>query len=1836
MSNIDERIVKMEFDNKLFEKNIKASTNSLNTFKQSLNFKGAEKGLNTLSNEVNKFDMSHLSESVNTVKERFSALQVIGITALAKITSGAIDAGKALVKSLTFDQISAGMTKYEQKTASVQTIMNATGKSIDEVNAYLDKLMWYSDETSYGFTDMTAALAQMTASGGKIDKIIPLIEGVANATAYAGKGASEFSRAMYNLNQSYSSGYLNYMDWKSLELAGVASKELKQILIDTGVQMGKIKKGQVTIANFGTTLQSKWASTAVMEKAFGKFSSLTDAAYEAVKAGKYDTASEAIQALSGNFDELASKSFRSAQEAKSFTEAIDATKDAVSSGWMKTTEIIFGNYEEAKVIWTDLANTLWDLFAASGDVRNEMLQAWKDLGGRQALLDSIKNTFEGISSILAPIKEGFREIFPEMTAERLYAMTENLKNFTEKIKIGEETADQLKRTFKGLFAALDIGVQVIKAISSGIGKLLGIAKPAGEGVLKLTSSLGDYLVKLDEMMKTSGILNTIVTKVTDATQLIVTNVTNFVKRVSEAIKSFIHIDTSAIDEFVSNIKDKFHPIEALGILISSVANTIVKIAKKTLPFFYKLGQGFATLFNSLAKTVGNIIQNFDINQLLTLINTGLIGGILVKLKQFIDSIKGVTENGGKILDSVKDILDGVKDSLEAYQNTLKAKTLKEIAIAIGILAAGLFVIASIDKDKLVGSLTAISVLFADLMLSLKGFAKIIDASEMKGITKIAAAMIALSLAVDILAVAMKKVSDLDWDGIIKGLTTIALLSFTLVKVAKSLSKSSGQLMKGTVGLIAFAGSIVILTKAVEKIGKLDIKEWAKGLGGIGILLAELAVFLKITDFSKSSSTKMVALIGLAASINILAKAVEKIGKLDIKEWAKGLGGIGILLAELAVFINTTKTAKGTISTATGMVILASSMLILAKAIEKIGSIDIDTLRTGLIAMSLALLAVTVSLMAMPDKMISKSVGMIGMAAALLIVGKAIKNIGSLDMTTLTKGLGSISIALGVLALALLAMNNSLAGSAALLVAATALTVLAIPLKIFSKMKLEEIGASLLMLGGALAIFGIAGAVLGPMAPMLLAVSGALAIFGVAIAAIGVGVLALSAGLSALAVSGTVGAASLVSVLTMIIGLLPMVFQQIGQGFITILTTLADSGVAIVTSVSKILLALITAVGNVAEPLITTVVDILMLLLSTLADKTPDIVQAGFDMLIGFLQGIADNISMVVQTAIDIVLNFLDGIEQKLPDVIDAGFDLIISFIDGLADSVEKNTPRLMVSVTNLGKSIVKGVLNGIKESAKSAVDGIKELGQNIIDGFKKVLHIESPSKEFKELGGYTVQGLINGIKEKFTDVTNIAKTLGSNIVNSVKKFLQIESPSKVMKNEVGKYIVQGISEGIKADTSAEDAATKKAQNIVNAFKTELNKADLKASTANLEYQLWAELNRDSITQADKDTKQIELLQRKIATQAEAVQLAQGEYEVTLKQFGAEDYNTKSAYSKLLQDQLDLAKLVNELNDYQKTMTDNQDTAKKEYIDYINKNSEWLQSFGYTIEQIKAEASKVSGYDPQNGTSQMKSDISNSVKESMETVKDVYNQSATATFGQLTEDYSEWGTKYAEAMTDALKAKSPDLQTAAKEILDECITLMKSYYNKFVDAGKGLASGFVKGLETAKQAISNTISYQIEKTTNQITTDPMYQAGEYTTNQFVDGMTNSSSSKKAKSSFNDVISSIAKGISKIASTNPVIRPVVDLANVTASSEKIKKLLSGSSTISPTASTSSARKASSSIKSNKESSSSSSDKPLLQKLVSFTQNISSPKPVNTSEVYRQTKSLFSSVKGAVEES
>ena len=385
---VDQRVVEMRFDNAKFEKNVQQSINSLNALNESLKFEGAEKGFAEVEKASEKVDFDRMTTALETLTGKFSALEVIGMTALVKITDKAIDTGTKLAKSLSIDQVMSGWNKYAQKTASVQTIMNATGKSITKVNSYLSKLMWFSDETSYGFTDMTSALSTLTAAGGDIEKMIPMIMGMANATAYAGKGAAEFQRVVYNLAQSYGTGAIQLIDWKSVEQAGASSQQLKQLIIDTAVELGKLKEGEVTTGTFDITLQKKWADREVMEKAFGKYAEFAEAVKAELDANPeyHNQAALAIEALADQYDEVTVKAFKAAQEAKSFSEVIDATKDAVSSGWMQTFDILFGNYEEAKTFWSDLAEQFWDIFAGGMGGRNSWLKKAFN-GGMDQLLD---------------------------------------------------------------------------------------------------------------------------------------------------------------------------------------------------------------------------------------------------------------------------------------------------------------------------------------------------------------------------------------------------------------------------------------------------------------------------------------------------------------------------------------------------------------------------------------------------------------------------------------------------------------------------------------------------------------------------------------------------------------------------------------------------------------------------------------------------------------------------------------------------------------------------------------------------------------------------------------------------------------------------------------------------------------------------------------------------------------------------------------------------------------------------------------------------------------------------------------------------------------------------------------------------------------------------------------------------------------------------------------------------------------------------------------------------------------------------------------------------------
>lgn len=490
-NSIDNRVAQLTLENKQFEAAAAQSLKTVNKLDDAFKMADGVKGMKDLGDAAKSVNVEGLLNSANKVRVQFVAMEEAARQLIRSVTQDIYQQGKALVKGLTIDPIQAGWTKYSEKLSSVQTLMNATGKDIDTINAYLDRLMWFSDETSYGFTDMTSALAQMTASGGDVEKLIPMIQGIANATAFAGKGAAEFSRVMYNLNQSYSAGYLSLMDWKSVELAGASSKELKNILIDTAKQVGTLnKEGKtaagtlVDISTFSSTLADKWATTEVMEKAFGYFNEMTEMAYKMVQSGQVETASEAYEILASKYDTVSLRAAKAAQEAKSFSETIEATKDAVSTNWMQTFENIFGNKVEATKLWTAVTQELWEIFAAGGARRNEILAEWAQgtattireglQTGREALFEGIGSFYNNIKRLVTTTKTLWREFFPETTADRLVYLTYKFRDFMKTLKPSSQSIARFRVGLREILADIKPSGNDLNSLNTAVHGLMDI------------------------------------------------------------------------------------------------------------------------------------------------------------------------------------------------------------------------------------------------------------------------------------------------------------------------------------------------------------------------------------------------------------------------------------------------------------------------------------------------------------------------------------------------------------------------------------------------------------------------------------------------------------------------------------------------------------------------------------------------------------------------------------------------------------------------------------------------------------------------------------------------------------------------------------------------------------------------------------------------------------------------------------------------------------------------------------------------------------------------------------------------------------------------------------------------------------------------------------------------------------------------------------------------------------------------------------------------------------------------------------------------------------------
>ena len=1402
---VDEKVVSMQFDNKHFESNVQTTLGTLEKLKQGLKLDGASKGLEDVNAAAKKTDMSGLASGVETVRTKFSALQVIGVTALSNITNSAVNAGKRIVSALTIDPIKTGFQEYETQINAVQTILANTeskGTTLQQVNSALDTLNTYADKTIYNFTEMTKNIGTFTAAGVDLDTSVNAIQGIANLAAVSGSTSQQASTAMYQLSQALSSGTVKLMDWNSVVNAGMGGQVFQDALKETarnhGIAIDDMIKKQ---GSFRETLKDGWLTSEVLTETLSHFTMAAEEGTEQWKAYKKSLMDEGYTAKQAEeIIRLSNTATNAATKVKTFTQLWDTLKESAQSGWTQTWEIIMGDFEEAKGFLTEVSDKIGGMISASAEARNAVLSeglssGWKQLlgagiadeagykdtlnkvakdhgvsidkmvkaekkldsslsdteayqkaltkgikdgsitsdmfsesvhkmadkmskmsaeelaaagytqehvtkikelskglkdgsismddftnkmtraSGRENIIQALWNAFDGLMSVVEPIKNAFSEIFDPITGDQIYSFTEALVKFTEKLTLSEGTADNLKRTFKGVFALLDIGVQVIKALFGGFAKLVGYVAPAGDGILGFTANIGDFIVKIDEAIKSSDLFNNIIEKIG-----------SFLKPVADGVRSF----ASSISESFSKIGNKgaerLGPLSMLAQALKVVFFGLGKVIQAIAPWFFKLATNIGEVVASLVDNIANAIQDADYNAIFDIINGGIISAIGIFIAKFIKSGGDILDNAGGFLENIKEILGGVGDALKAFTGQIKANTLKTIATSIAILAASLFVLSLIDSEKMTDSLAAVTALFIELFGAMSIFGKLSEGKGFDSIGKISRAMLTLSGALLVLAVAMKIMSTMSWSEMGVGLISITVGLGVLVAAVNLLPDK--KVKEAAKAIKKLSTSLLIFAVAMKIMSTMSWSEMGVGLISITVGLGALVGAVNLLPDKKVKKAAK-AIKKLSTSLVIFAIAMKIMSSMSWQEMGVGLittvVGLGALVGAVNLLPkdNMTKAAKAIQK-------LSAALLIFAIAMKIMGSLSWNELAVGLVGLVVGLRALVAAVRLLPKNMASRAMGILVMSTAMVILAKALTKMGSMSWGEVAKGLVALGGSLLIMSLGVHAMKGALSGVAAMFVVSTALAILAPVLKILGSMSWEEIGKGLTVLAGAFLILGIAGYALAGAVLPILGLAGAIALIGVGIAAAGAGVMLFAAGLTALAVALTASGGAIVIFVSSIIGLIPYLIEQIGVGIIKFCEVIAGSADAICKAVTVIIVALVDALVTCIPVIVDGLLQLIVSLMEALATYTPMIVGYLFDFIIGIINAIA----------------------EKLPDLIQAGVNLLMTLFQGVIDALKSIDPTVLVnSILAIGMlTALVAALAGIALMTPAALVGVIGLG----------------------------------------------------------------------------------------------------------------------------------------------------------------------------------------------------------------------------------------------------------------------------------------------------------------------------------------------------------------------------------------------------------------------------------------------------------------------------------------------------------------------------------------------
>lgn len=1554
---VDSRVVEMRFDNANFEKNTKQTISTIDRLMEKLQFKGAEKGFEKLDAAAENVDFATMQTSLDRLESKFSSLNIVATTALVNITNKFVDAGEKLVKSLSIDQVASGWDKYTEKTSNVQTIMNATGKSIDQVNGYLNKLMWYSDETSYSFSEMTSALSQMTAAGGNIDKMIPMIMGIANATADAGKTGFAFQSTIRNLTQSYSAGHLQLQDWKSLNLMGTATKALKQELIDTAVELGTLKKGEVTIGTFESSLSKKWANTKVMEKTFEKYASMMEAAYEMTQKNKGMTSSEALEKLSGQYGELAERAALAAQQATSFGQAIDSTKDAVSSKWMAVFETFFGNKEEATETWTELSDRLYDIFVPSIDGLNERLKdglnsGWAqlqgrlgdqadaysytlqqvalasgavtedqitkagsftkalqqngvsaqllkasldeaqtsaeklltlsdkemaakhydretiqrdaeafaklnaeiqngtldldeyakkigELSGREHLVQSFWNIMDAIGKVVAPVKEAFSEIFPPADGERIYSFAERLDLMTQKLIITDQTAEKIKKTFKGLFTVLK-GVTTILSKIGAVAKkafslLANAAKPVAQVMLSVGAGLGDFLETIYKVATGSGTLREKLGGIRTALTKLLTPV--------DALGSMLK--NTKIAQYIDTFLKKGEKSTGLlGTLYSvgrrafdGLSAVIQTAASGGIGILGALGMAISALLSKLGGLGENAVQVLgltkpnleDFQQNLIDMPKNLSKSMSEFASSFQRSMNKINGSVGDAFAPVKQFFTAVKEGFDAISGTDVYRFMSLIdvgllAFSIGQMAKATKSLKAMLETPLTGMLNSISGTFKQLTSAIKTWQKNESTKTLTG----------MATAILILAGAMYVMSRINPDRFTEiaitvfGFVTLLTISAKLLEpTTKRFTKAFDSLkasalnaatLWGTaaalIGLGIAIGSITKgLSRIMEVLQKGDIAANAAALAVVTVsivamMLAMRQLSLALVVGEKAMNHKVilstaVELVALSGAIKVLSTALKPLSEIKFTSLVKA----GMAVVSLGGLLTTMATALAAVNKVIGptgfqngaaITAMAGGIWIAAQAVSSLANIQLVRLDAAMTSIkTLMLLMTTMSAFSSKTKF-GSGAAILVMSTSLIVLAGAVGLFAVMGDAAID---GLIKVAAGLTALTIASSMSTggVSSGAGILLTASALYVLAAAVEKFAALDIGE-----LLRGGISALLGLGSLVGGLVVFTKFGVASALDGLGSAMLKMSAALLILAPAIKLLgdADPKTVGQALQVfldgMLITMLGGALLTAMPQLAVG----LELLAKAFWNFAKSLGVIALA--TAAMGVlsmfAGPICQAIIN-----------AAPDIQEA--------LTTVVTMLCEVIKNCAGPIVEAFDALVRA---VVPACWQLAK---DGLSFlGVPETWGELFSGIGNAMKDAALGIFDWFGEIFEDdrpvgmAINGIKSLGGKIVDAFKSFFGIASPSKVMAENGEYVMLGVVEGLQNQsiLAQAKAAMHSAAAAIRNVFTTFWGIHSPSDVAASDA-ENILEGAILGI-GDKTKQDELRNSAYNAALAVK----------------------------------------------------------------------------------------------------------------------------------------------------------------------------------------------------------------------------------------------------------------------------------------------------------------------------------------------------------------------------------------------------------------------------------